>query len=100
MQERLLIHKRIKIGKKYIEALEMRLLSKNLIILRGSKGYAMCGYLNLKVAEKFKDVAIKIVGVSTINQALKARVHSCSSQARRLGVSKGQSIRGALKIIL
>ena len=91
--------KKIKIGKKYIEAFHIPLQSKNLILLRGRGGYIMCGYLNLKAAERFKDTAIKITGISTVAEALKSSVHSCTSSARRLGISKGQPVREVLKII-
>ena len=91
--------KKIKVGKRYVEAVAVKLLSKNFILLRGRRGYIMCGYLNMKAAEKFKDVAAKITGVSTIEEALKASVHSCTSQARRLGIYKGQPVREALKSI-
>jgi len=97
---RTLKHKRIKIGKKHIEAVTIKLLSKNLILLRGSRGYVMCGYLNLRVAEKFKDVAIKIVGVKSIKDALNAKVHSCTSSAKKMGIRKGQSVKEALKVIV
>jgi len=90
---------KIKIGGKYIEAFLISLQSKNLILLRGSRGYVMCGYLNLKAAEKFKDVAIKITGISTIEEALKTSVHSCTSSARKLDIFKGQPIKEVLKII-
>ncbi|MCX5657908.1 MAG: DUF1805 domain-containing protein [Candidatus Omnitrophica bacterium] len=63
-------HKKVKIGKKSIEAFCIRLMDRNFVLLRGSKGYVMCGYLNLTIAEKFHDVAVKIVGVSTIDWAL------------------------------
>ncbi len=95
----MLKYKKIRVGKKYIEAINVNLCSKNLILLKGSRGYIMCGYLNLKVAEKFKDVAAKITGVSTIQQALKAKVHSCTSEAKKLGISSGQPIKEVLKII-
>lgn len=91
--------KKIKLGKKYITAVIMPLQKKNLIIFRGKYGYVMCGYLNLKVAEKFDDVAVKIVGVATLNDALKASVHSCTSAAARLGIKKGQPVRDVLKIL-
>jgi len=94
-----IINKRIYIGKKRVEAMLIRLSGKNLIILRGSKGYVMCGYLNLKVAQKFKDAAIKIVGVSSIKDALSSKVFALTSQARKLGIRKGQSLKEALKII-
>jgi len=92
-------YKKIRIGKKYIEALWVRLQRKNLILLRGAKGYVMCGYLNLSAAQMFKDAAVKITGVSTIEEALKASVHSLSHPARKLGISKGQPIKDVLRII-
>ncbi|MBM3249672.1 MAG: DUF1805 domain-containing protein [Candidatus Omnitrophica bacterium] len=95
----MLKYKKIRVGKNYIEAFSVSLQSKTFILLKGRKGYVMCGYINLKAAEKFKDAAVKITGVSTIEEALKAKVHSCTSCARKLGISKGQSIREALKKI-
>jgi uncharacterized protein YunC (DUF1805 family) len=92
-------HKKIKIGKKYVEALWAKLQSKNLILLRGSRGYVMCGYLNLKAAEKFKDAAVKITGVSTIEEAIKTTVHSATRPAGKLGIYKGQPIKEVLRII-
>jgi len=95
----MLKHKRIKVGKKYIEAISIGLLSKSLILLKGRKGYVMCGYLNLKVAQKFQDAAVKIVGVSSIEEALRVGVHSCTFTAKKLGIFKGQPIKETLKII-
>ncbi|MCX5715639.1 MAG: DUF1805 domain-containing protein [Candidatus Omnitrophica bacterium] len=92
-------YKKIKIGSRAIEAVEMKLLSKALILLRGTRGYVMCGYLNLRAAEKCKDAAVKITGVSNIEEALKAQVHSCTSAARRLGVKKGQPVKAVLRLI-
>lgn len=80
-------------------ALELKLLEKKLIVLRGSKGYVMCGYLNLKVADKFRDCAAKIIGVSTIQEALRARIHSCTRQAKVSGIYKGQPVKDTLEII-
>lgn len=89
----------IKVGKKKVEAYIFKLLKKNLIFLRGSKGYIMCGYLNLKTAEKLKDCAIKITGVTSISDALQTTVNSCTSEAKRLGIHKGQPIKDVLFII-
>lgn len=93
------LHK-IKVGRKYIQAILIKLVHKNLIILLGSKGYIMCGYLNLTVANKFKEVAVKIVKVSTISEALKAKVHSATYAAKHLGIHRGQSIKDVLKVIV
>lgn len=95
----MLKHKYISSGNKRVEALLFGLSGKNLIVIKGSRGYIMCGYLNMKAAEKFKDVAVKITGVSDIDSALKTAVHSCSAAARRLGINKGQKIKDVIKII-
>ena len=95
----MLKHKKIKLGRKYIEGIRFKLFTKNLIVLKGSKGYIMCGYLDLKVAEKFGDVAVKIVGVSDIQGTLNSRVFDCSRPAKKLGIYKGQPVKEALRII-
>ena len=95
----MLRYKKIRIGKKYIEALCLNLQSKNLILIKGRHGYIMCGYLNMKAAQKFEDAAVKITGISSIEEALKTSVHSCTSSARKLGISKGQPVKDVLKII-
>ncbi len=93
-------YKKIRAGSGRIEALEMKLLEKKLIVMRGNKGYIMCGYLNLKAAEKFGDAAIKITGVSTISEALHSSVSACTSGARKLGVFKGQAVKDCLRLIV
>ena len=95
----MLQNKKIKIGKKRVEAILFKLASKNLIVIKGKKGYIMCGYLDLRTAEKFKDVAVKITGISTIGDAINSRVHSTTRQASRLGIHKGQAVKEVLKII-
>ncbi|MCX5709148.1 MAG: DUF1805 domain-containing protein [Candidatus Omnitrophica bacterium] len=89
----------IKIGNKRIEAVAIKLLSKSFVLLRGSRGYVMCGYLDMKVAQKFQDAAAKIVGVASIEDALKAQIQTCTPQARRLGIKPGQPVKEALRFI-
>jgi len=91
--------KKIKVGRKTIVGLTLPLQTKNLIVLRGAKGYIMCGYLDMNAADKFNDVAIKVTGVSTIEDALAATAVSVSRAAVSLGVSPGQPIREVLEII-
>jgi uncharacterized protein YunC (DUF1805 family) len=94
-----MVIKKMKIGSRTVETFVTSLQRKNFILLKARRGYIMCGYLNLKAAEKFKDVAAKIVGVSTMQQALNGTIHSCTSRARKLGIHKGQPVRDTLKII-
>ncbi|MDD3296249.1 MAG: DUF1805 domain-containing protein [Candidatus Omnitrophica bacterium] len=91
--------KKIRIGRKNIAAYCMPLGKKKLIILKGRRGYVMCGYLNLKAADSFKDTAVLIKGVSTIKQALSSNVYSASRKAKSLGIKEGQDIKSVLKII-
>ncbi len=91
--------RKIKVGKKTVAALAMKLGVKNLIVLKGSKGYVMCGYLNMKAANAFKEVAVKITGVNTIKDALKSKAAAVSVAARGVGLRKNQPIRDVLKII-
>lgn len=100
MSNKVLVSQKIKVGKKHILAVNLKLSSKNLIVLSGSKGYVMCGYLNLSTANKFNDVAVKITKVSTIKEALAARVHSVSYSAKKIGIKKGKGIKDVLKIIV
>ncbi|MBU2102319.1 MAG: DUF1805 domain-containing protein [Candidatus Omnitrophota bacterium] len=95
----LAVTKKIKTGSQTIEALLFPLQGKNLIVLRGSRGYVMCGYLNTSVARKCNDAAVKITGVATIADALRARVHSLTPAARRLGIKKGDIIKDILALI-
>jgi uncharacterized protein YunC (DUF1805 family) len=91
--------KKIKIGTKFVFGLVVPLGKKNLVIIRGSKGYLMCGYLDLRTGEKLKEVAVKIKGVSGIEDTLKSRVFSCTSSAKKIGIYKNQPITDVLKII-
>ena len=92
-------HKKVKAGRKIIEGISIGLQAKSFVLLRGSKGYVMCGYLDLRTAEKFQDAAVKITGVASVKDALNASVHSCTSAARKLGVRKGQPVRDILSLI-
>jgi len=93
------IYKKIKTSRKYVEVISLKLLSKNFLLFKGSKGFIMCGYLNLGAAKKFKDVAVKIIGVSTIKEALETTVHSCTPEAKNIGIRRGQPIKEVLEII-
>jgi uncharacterized protein YunC (DUF1805 family) len=89
----------IKINNRTIEALCMKLQEKNLIVLRGAKGYVMCGYLNMEAANKFNEVAVKITGVATIDEALKASAAEVSVAAAATGIKPGQPVQVVLELI-
>jgi len=82
-----------------IEAVCITLQSKNFIVLRGAKGYIMCGYLNMDAANKFNDVAVKITGVASIEEALKASAAELSTAAAAAGIKIGQPVKEILELI-
>ncbi len=93
------IYRKLNVRGKQVEAFQLKLFSRNLIVIKGNKGYIMCGYLNMDTAEKLKEVAVRISGVNTISQALKANVEVCSKNAQKLGIYKGQPITEVIEII-
>jgi uncharacterized protein YunC (DUF1805 family) len=82
-----------------IEAVCVTLQSKNFIVLRGAKGYVMCGYLNMDAANKFNDVAVKITGVASIEDALKTTAAEVSIAAAAMGIKVGQPVKEILELI-
>ena len=92
--------KNIKVKGKTILGLCLKLGKKNLIVLKGKKGYVMCGYLNINSANKFKEAAVIIIKVSSISQAVGATAYNLSREAKKLGIYKGQPIKDVLKIIV
>ncbi|MEW6008641.1 MAG: YunC family protein [Candidatus Omnitrophota bacterium] len=56
----------------------------------------MCGYLNIKVAEKFGEAACVVKGVNSIEDLLKAPIFNLTKKAYSLGVRKWMSGKEAI----
>ncbi len=63
-----------------------------LVILKGDNGYIMCGYLNIDAANSLGDVAVRVSGVSDIDDVLNSKVNSCTDNAKKLGINPGDNI--------
>lgn len=70
-----------------------------LVLLKGSKGYVMCGYLNLEAAEKLGDAAVRVTGVNDLNSVLESNAAGVTGQARNLGISEGQKVRDFIHLL-
>jgi len=81
------------------KGLSVRLPNAGFVLVVGRKGYLMCGYLNMDTAERLGDAACMVSGVSTVDDALSARVKAVSSKARSLGISEGMTGREALLLL-
>jgi len=71
-----------------------------LIILQAKKGYIMCGYLNMNIANKLGDIAGKVTGVKTIKDALNATVIEVSEHAKKEGLKEGMTSTDFLQHLL
>ena len=60
-----------------------------LLLIKGEKGFVMCGYLNLEVAERLGAAAAIVSGVNSFTDVLNAEVKAATSKAKKLGVEPG-----------
>ena len=96
----MLISQKIKVGKKSIQGVLLKLATKNLIILRGSKGYVMCGYLNISAANKLGDIAGRVTGVRDFDDVLNADIIEISENAKKMGLKTGMKGKDFLKKLM
>ena len=64
-----------------------------LILIKGEKGFVMCGYLNIEAAEKLGAAAAIVSGVNTFQDVLDATIKVSSSKAKALGVEAGMVVK-------
>ncbi|RLI11055.1 DUF1805 domain-containing protein [Candidatus Bathyarchaeota archaeon] len=87
----------VEVGGRKALGVKVELLdSPPLLLLVAEKGFVMCGYLNLEVAEKLGAAAAIVSGVRTFEDVLEAPVKACTSRARQMGVEEGMRGREAL----
>lgn len=85
-----------KIGKNRFTGFKVKLQHANLVLISAKKGYIMCGYLNLEVANRLNEVACIVTGVSKPKDMLSKKIEYLSNRARLLGIRKGMSVEEAL----
>jgi uncharacterized protein YunC (DUF1805 family) len=91
---------KIQLDKGHITGYHIDLGKAPLIILQAHKGYIMCGYLNMNTANKLGDIAGKVTGVKTFEDALHATVIEVSDQAKKEGFTEGLPASDFLKKLL
>lgn len=92
--------KKIKINRKTVLGIEIPLQNATLVIAITKKGYIMCGYLDISIAEKFGDCACIVRGVENINELISGKISDLTSKAKKFGIKKGMPVKEAiLKII-
>ncbi|MDR1941688.1 MAG: DUF1805 domain-containing protein [Endomicrobium sp.] len=68
----------------------------NLVFIKGSKGFIMCGYLNMDTADKFNNIAAIAVGVKCIDDMLNTKIVKVSAAAKNFGINEGMPVKEAL----
>jgi len=67
-----------------------------LILITAEKGFVMCGFLNVEVAEKIGVSAAMVSGVNTFEDVLNSPIKAITSKAKTLGVQEGMKGAEAL----
>jgi len=71
--------------------------SPPLLVVVGKRGFVMCGFLNVEVAEKLQVAAAMVSGVKDFQDVLEAEIKAATSKAKELGVNLGMKGKEALK---
>ncbi|MEM4395976.1 MAG: DUF1805 domain-containing protein, partial [Thermoplasmata archaeon] len=60
-----------------------------LILIKGKKGFIMCGYLNIEASSTLGDIAGKIKGVKDFKDMLESKVVEVTEKAKKFGLNPG-----------
>ncbi len=71
-----------------------------LLVIRARKGFVMCGYLNMDIANKLGDVAVRVTGVNSFEEVLDAKAVDVSESAKDMGITVGMQAKEALKMMV
>jgi len=80
-------------------AMRMQMNNAALLVIRAQKGFVMCGYLNMTIADKLGDAACMVTGVDTFDDIMNSKVIKVSLKASELGIEEGMTGREALDIL-
>ena len=95
-----MIEKEIKVKNTLFKGIELDLCdSSKLLVITGTKGYIMCGYLNINTAQKRDDVACIVTGVKTIEDMLNSKIVALTAKAQSLGINMDMDVNKVLEIL-
>ena len=67
-----------------------------LLVIKGSRGFLGCGYINVEACNKTGEACGIVTGVKTHDEMLSAEVKAVSTEAEKLGVRVGMKGEEAL----
>ena len=68
-----------------------------LLVIRAPRGFVMCGYLDISMAQRLDDVAVKVTGVRNFEDVLASGVVEATQAAIDLGIELEMPARQALE---
>lgn len=86
----------INLGNSSAIGLKMDMEHAPLLVIKAKKGFVMCGYLNMEVANKLGDAAVRVTGVKSFDDVLNAKAVDVSEAAKKLGIIIGMPAKEAL----
>ena len=96
MQPVLMLIEQINLEKGSAIGLKMDMEHAPLLVIRAGCGFVMCGYLNMDIANKLGDVAVRVTGVRSFEDVLNAKAADVSEEAKKRGIMVGMAAREAL----
>ncbi len=82
----------VPVGSKTFQYVKISMKNAPLILLKGSVGYVMCGYLSTETAEKIGDVGVRVTGVNDLESLIASSVNDLTTAAANLGIKKGDRV--------
>jgi uncharacterized protein YunC (DUF1805 family) len=70
-----------------------------LVLIKGDKGFVMCGYLNLDAAKSLGATAAVVSGVSSWEDVLNAQIKTATMKAKALGLEPGKVVRDVIAVL-
>ncbi|MCL4345444.1 MAG: DUF1805 domain-containing protein [Candidatus Thermoplasmatota archaeon] len=86
-------------SKNDVHFIKIDMFTAPIIIVKGRKGYVMCGYLNTQTAEKLGDAAGLVRGVKDLETMLDATIEENTTKGRSLGLEKGRKVREIIDLL-
>lgn len=89
----------VTVGNSQFEFFRMNLGKAPLLILKGKKGYVMCGYLDINTSDKLGELAARVTGVKSLEDVLDAKIAQASKGLKEMGVEEGTPVTDALQFL-
>ena len=70
-----------------------------LLVIKADKGFVMCGYLDIDMADTLGDVAVRVRGVNTFEDVLDAQIVGATQAAIDIGIDIKMNAREALELM-